>query len=598
MTRPDRSTRIPALWTLAALALAIASSRAQGTCPTLSTYERFDGFAFAPNGTQLGTFKADTRCNWREEIPTLFTHCRYESGPRAARRARCTVLIASRGGQRTLSAGTAALSRPEPCIPPGIPPPVQEGVLRRRWGLVRGEGLWWVLAVLMAMAAVEPSEASDRPDGDLPRRGVFGAVIGPVPESVCREQKLDPGAGVRVWEVHPGTMAEEAGLKPGDLILAINGAPIAGPPAFFSVVRGLKTGERVEVTLVRDGGRATKVATFQELPRESSDAYDVIYGSVTSRGNRLRTIVTRPRGEGRFPALFLIQALGAFSIDYVPGLLPESYRAILDDLTRSGFVTLRVDKSGSGDSEGGPTRDHDFETELDGYRQALRAIKGLDFVDPDNVLICGHSMGAVLGPLLARETAVKGIAAYGTAVKTWIEYMLESTRRQMTMVGDDPAEIDSHLRREAAILHYVLREKRPPREVADVHPELRADIEKMFVHGLYSFGQHYTFFQQLADMNLTAAWADFDGHVLALWGEGEFVTSRDDHALIARIVDRKHPGHGMFRALPGIDHLLQRAATPEESYRQLGQPRGEFNPIIIDALRGWLLEVTRDIVSA
>ena len=207
--------------------------------------------------------------------------------------------------------------------------------------------------------------------------------------------------------------------------MAIHGAPIAGSPEFGGVVRGFKAGERVEVTLVRDGERATKAAILKELPRESSDTYDVIYGSVVSRGNRLRTIVTRPRVEGRLPALFLIQGLGAFSIDYASGPLPDSYRAILGDLTRHGFVTLRVDKSGSGDSEGVPTSDHDFETELDGYRQVLRSLKGHDFVDPDNILIFRPQHGRGAGPT-ARGNPVKGIAAYGTTVKTWIEYMLET----------------------------------------------------------------------------------------------------------------------------------------------------------------------------
>src|SRR5208283_6136294 len=62
---------------------------------------------------------------------------------------------------------------------PGLRPPSPVGR-----GTVCGEGLWWALVALTALAAVAPLGVFDRPDGDLPRRGVFGAVIGPVPESV------------------------------------------------------------------------------------------------------------------------------------------------------------------------------------------------------------------------------------------------------------------------------------------------------------------------------------------------------------------------------------------------------------------------------
>jgi len=43
-------------------------------------------------------------------------------------------------------------------------------------------------------------------------------------------------------------------------------------------------------------------------------------------------------------------------------------------------------------------------------------------VDQDNVFIVGHSMGGVFAPILAAEFPVKGIAVYGTVVKTWTEY--------------------------------------------------------------------------------------------------------------------------------------------------------------------------------
>ena len=48
----------------------------------------------------------------------------------------------------------------------------------------------------------------------------------------------------------------------------------------------------------------------------------------------------------------------------------------------------------------------------------------------------------------------------------------------------------------------------------------------------YFVDRSLTFFRQLADKNLGAAWESFDGHALAIWGKADFVSNEDDHALI------------------------------------------------------------------
>ena len=62
--------------------------------------------------------------------------------------------------------------------------------------------------------------------------------------------------------------------------------------------------------------------------------------------------------------------------------------------------------------------------------QGLKALAAYDFVDRDNIVIFGHSMGGVMAPLIAAEAPVKGIAVYGTVAKTWYEYFGENFRRQ------------------------------------------------------------------------------------------------------------------------------------------------------------------------
>ena len=56
----------------------------------------------------------------------------------------------------------------------------------------------------------------------------------------------------------------------------------------------------------------------------------------SSNGHRLRTIVSRPIGDGRHPAVLLIQGLGNYSVDNPGGAL-RPYDTILDALTRSGL---------------------------------------------------------------------------------------------------------------------------------------------------------------------------------------------------------------------------------------------------------------------
>ena len=283
-----------------------------------------------------------------------------------------------------------------------------------------------IVFTLLVIAGVPPLAGSieSKPEGELRRRAMFGAQLAPVTKEVRDRQKLDGDGGVVLEKVFPGTSAADAEFKAGDVILAIGGAKVTGIPMFLERVAKARAGDVLTLDVVRDGVKAEKRVTLKEMPREKGDGYDVIYGSVTSHGARLRTIVTRPKAEGRHPAVMLLQGgHTCFSIDNPVGQ-PTGFTWIARDLARHGYVTMRVERPGCGDSEGGPLRDVDFDTELDGYKQALRALKQLDFVDADNVFLFGHSQGGIMAPLMAVEVPVRGIAVYGTVSGAWFESML------------------------------------------------------------------------------------------------------------------------------------------------------------------------------
>jgi len=55
----------------------------------------------------------------------------------------------------------------------------------------------------------------------------------------------------------PGSPAEQAGIKEGDVILQIAGTPVANLQEYSTVLRGLAPGQTVKVVLTRDGADVT-----------------------------------------------------------------------------------------------------------------------------------------------------------------------------------------------------------------------------------------------------------------------------------------------------------------------------------------------------
>lgn len=93
------------------------------------------------------------------------------------------------------------------------------------------------------------------------RRAMLGINLGPRGEGLPE--------GVEVLSVSPGGAAEKAGLKAGDLLLAINGQPLKrddGVPArdqLMKLMREVKPGDKVQLRYRRDKKVATASVTAQ-----------------------------------------------------------------------------------------------------------------------------------------------------------------------------------------------------------------------------------------------------------------------------------------------------------------------------------------------
>lgn len=417
---------------------------------------------------------------------------------------------------------------------------------------MRRTHLSFLLAVLCCLCASASSHAQTggvryEPVGELRRQAFLGVALG--------SPNADR-AGAEVRRVVDADAAAKAGLRQGDRVLRVNGTLLDSPLALQRALISLRGGDRPRFEIVRGGQLLSYTATLEPLPREQLKGVETVYDSaLTDLGFRVRTIVTRPRNApGRLPAVFLVGWLSCDSVEYPSGPGDDGFAQLLQDIaTQSGHVLVRMDKPGVGDSEGPGCSETDFLTELAAYRAAFGTLKRYDYVDTERVFILGLSNGGGFAPLVPQEEKVRGYVIAGGWSKTWFEHMMEHERRRLTLAGKKPGEVTESMKGYAEFYTDYLRRKMTPREILHSKPHL---APLWYGGPEHQYGRPASFFQQLQDLSLGAAWEGVKAPVLVMHGEYDWIMSRDDHQLIADIVNGGQPGRANFVGLPKTDHLF------------------------------------------
>jgi serine protease Do len=84
-------------------------------------------------------------------------------------------------------------------------------------------------------------------------RGWLGVAIQPLTPELAKSFGLAEPKGALVASVNPGSPAERAGLKAGDVIVAYNGKPVETPRVLPVLVANTEVGKTVDLTVMRDG---------------------------------------------------------------------------------------------------------------------------------------------------------------------------------------------------------------------------------------------------------------------------------------------------------------------------------------------------------
>jgi 2-alkenal reductase len=98
---------------------------------------------------------------------------------------------------------------------------------------------------------------------ERPFLGVTPQMLDP---DIAAQLGTEQTKGALIMQVEPGTPADKAGLREGDVVTALNGQPIDEQHTLIASLANHRIGEQIELTVLRDGQTQTIKVTLGERP--------------------------------------------------------------------------------------------------------------------------------------------------------------------------------------------------------------------------------------------------------------------------------------------------------------------------------------------
>ncbi len=424
----------------------------------------------------------------------------------------------------------------------------------------------------------------------LERKPWFGAQF----EFVTEQQVT----GCKIVRIVGGTSLELK-LLPGDIVTKIGSSTLKSSDDFVQQFTRFKTNESIQVTIIRGKKSLLLTSKVAGRPLETDDNAEVIYDEAAYKSGQLRVIINKPFQKEKMPAMLFIPGYTCSSIDELPDNHP--YKRIIDAHVDAGFVTLRIEKSGLGDSKNTPPCEScDLLDEIENFEVGLKKLKSLSYVDTNQIIIVGHSMGGIIAPAISSKNKVAGVVVYGTTAKSWFEYQIEMYRVQNALEGMNPIEVEQSVVAQYDLNYRYFVKKEKLEEIAK-DPKADSVLRNAWMYDgkgkIYDRNAEY--WRQIQDFPHLQNWKNTTAKVLVQFGESDFQAfSKADHQQIVNTVNFFHPGNATLKTFPETDHYFAKSGTMQQAYDKFSEGKylqlfDEYNPEVGKSAVDWSKEILK-----
>lgn len=239
------------------------------------------------------------------------------------------------------------------------------------------------------------------------------------------------------------------------------------------------------------------------------------------------------------PAALLISGSGPIDRNSNAKRLPINVMGqIATDLAANGIASLRYDKRGVGQSEG-DYLSAGLHDNISDAQAALRALRARPEIDPDRVVVIGHSEGALIASALAADEQLAGVALLAGAATNG-KAVLQWQAQQVAPTLPKPVKLLMKLLRQDLVRTQTKRLERIESSTDDV-------IRIQFVKLNAKWFREFMSFEPAAALGRAAV------PVLAITGTKDIQVNPGDVALMEQAVPAPFAGH----LVDDVTHLLR-----------------------------------------